>query len=300
MSDRARRGSPATAEPRTRSAVADFEERLRDRMPELTPKRRRLAQIMLTDPAGLMLRTVESLAQEAGVDGATVVRLCNELEYDGFGELKAALRNEYVGFSTAAEKVSRTLVAGRTDLAASSRVFSVDRANIDLAAEWNTDDDIERLARSISTSRRTVIVSAGLSRHVGSLMSHLLRLAGVDAVSPVAEVDAAVEIARLGPEDIAIGISFWRYIVSSERLLARAAAVGAKTAAISDSVNSDTARAVQQVLRVPTDAGELSNSVTAAVSLVNAIVTAVIHCDPERSLAALRCIDDTFDSISII
>jgi DNA-binding MurR/RpiR family transcriptional regulator len=283
-----------------RSAVAQFEERLRDRMPWLTPKRRMLAQNMLVDPGSVMLRTVDSLAQQAGVDGATVVRLCNELGYDGFAGLKSVLREDYTPFRTAAEKVSRTLVEGGADDHAISRVFADDRANIDLTAEWNPAAEVERLARTISSSRRTVIVAAGLSAHVASLGSHLLRLAGVDAVSPKTDVDAAIEIAALGGQDIVIGISFWRYTKSSEHLLRVASSAGIQTAAISDSRDSGIARAAQQVLRVPTDSAELSNSLTAPMALINAIVTAVIHCDPERSLTALRRIDAVFGDSTII
>jgi DNA-binding MurR/RpiR family transcriptional regulator len=291
--------NPASV-PSASSATADFEARLRDRMPRLTPKRRTLAQIMLAEPAALMLRTVESLAQEAGVDGATVVRLCNELGYDGFAGLKAGLRDDYTRFRTAAEKVSRTLVEGQTEEDVVSRAFSRDRANINLAAEWNSAAAIAELAEAIGAARRTVIVAAGLSSHVASLAAHLLRLAGIDAVAPSTEIDTAIHIAALGPEDLVIGVSFWRYISSSERFLVRAAASDIRTAAITDSAESGVARASQQVLRVPTDSAELSNSLTATVALINVIVTAVIHSDPERSLSALQNIDSVFSDSLII
>ncbi|WP_255507240.1 MurR/RpiR family transcriptional regulator [Mycobacterium sp. AZCC_0083] len=281
------------------SATADFEARLRDRMPFLTPKRRVLAQIMLTDPAALMLRTVESLAQEAGVDGATVVRLCNELEYDGFAGLKSQLRDDYTRFRTAAEKISRTLAAGQTEEDAVPGVFSRDSANIALAAEWNSAAKIAELAETITAARRTVIVASGLSSHAASLAAHLLRLAGVDAIAPTTEIETAIHIADLGTDDLVIGISFWRYIASSERLLIRAAAADVQTAAITDSSESGVARASQQVLRVPTDSAELSNSLTATVALINAIVTAVIHSNPDRSLSALKRIDSVFSDTQI-
>ncbi|MDT5149037.1 MAG: hypothetical protein QOI01_770 [Mycobacterium sp.] len=281
------------------SATADFEVRIRDRMPFLTPKRRVLAQIMLTDPAALMLRTVESLAQEAGVDGATVVRLCNELDYDGFAGLKCQLRDDYTRFRTAAEKISRTLAAGQAEEDIVPGVFSRDSANIALAAEWNSAAKIAELAETITAARRTVIVASGLSAHAASLAAHLLRLAGVDAIAPNTEIETAIHIADLGTHDLVIGISFWRYIASSERLLIRAAAADIHTAAITDSSESGVARASQQVLRVPTDSTELSNSLTATVALINAIVTAVIHCNPERSLSALKRIDSVFSDTQI-
>jgi DNA-binding MurR/RpiR family transcriptional regulator len=268
-------------------------------MPVLTPKRRVLAQIMLTDPAALMLRTVESLAQEAGVDGATVVRLCNELEYDGFAGLKSQLRDDYTRFRTAAEKISRTLAAGQTEEDAVPGVFSRDSANIALAAEWNSAAKIAELAETITAARRTVIVASGLSSHAASLAAHLLRLAGVDAIAPTTEIETAIHIADLGTDDLVIGISFWRYIASSERLLIRAAAADIQTAAITDSSESGVARASQQVLRVPTDSAELSNSLTATVALINAIVTAVIHSNPKRSLSALKRIDSVFSDTQI-
>jgi DNA-binding MurR/RpiR family transcriptional regulator len=268
-------------------------------MPLLTPKRRVLAQIMLTDPAALMLRTVESLAQEAGVDGATVVRLCNELEYDGFAGLKSQLRDDYTRFRTAAEKISRTLAAGQTEEDAVPGVFSRDSANIALAAEWNSAAKIAELAETITAARRTVIVASGLSSHAASLAAHLLRLAGVDAIAPTTEIETAIHIADLGTDDLVIGISLWRYIASSERLLIRAAAADIQTAAITDSSESGVARASQQVLRVPTDSAELSNSLTATVALINAIVTAVIHSNPDRSLSALKRIDSVFSDTQI-
>jgi DNA-binding MurR/RpiR family transcriptional regulator len=290
--------------PRAASATAELEERLRNRLPRMTPKRRALALIMLDDPAAVLVRTVGSLAQEAGVDGATVVRLCNELDYDGFAGLKASLRDDYTRFRTAAEKVSSTVLAGRTDAgrteeAAVAAVFTRDRANIDLAAEWNSVEAIAELAQTITSARRIIIVAGGLSLHVAALAAHLLRLAGVDAVAPGNEIETAIHLAPLAPDDLVIGIAFWRYIASSERLLIRAANSGIRTAAITDSAESGVARASQQVLRVPTDSSELSNSLTATVALVNAIVTAVIHCDPQRSLAALRNIDAVFSDTLI-
>jgi DNA-binding MurR/RpiR family transcriptional regulator len=291
--------SPPAPAADERSATAEFEARLRDRMPKLTPKRRVLAQIMLADPAGLMLRTVESLGQEAAVDGATVVRLCNDLGYDGFAGLKTVLRDDYTRFRTAAEKVSRSISRGRADDTV-SHVFTTDRANLELVAEWNSPAHIDALAAVIDTSRRTLVVAGGISAHISSLMAHLLRLTGVDALAPNGEVETAIQLAALGPQDLVIGISFWRYVKSTERFMAGANVAGIKTAAITDSAESGSARASQYVLRVPTDATELNNSMTAPVSLLNAIVTAVVHRNPERSLTALHGIDAILGASSII
>src|SRR6202008_4033027 len=68
--------------------------RVRSLLPEFTGALRRVAEQVLTDPAGGSRATIVELAERSGTSPATVTRFCRALGFDGYAEMRLAIAGE--------------------------------------------------------------------------------------------------------------------------------------------------------------------------------------------------------------
>lgn len=67
-------------------------DRIRDRLEDLSPNDRLVAEAVLRDPTGVAFHSADQLAGQAGVSKAAVVRFGARLGYGGFAGLQEALQ----------------------------------------------------------------------------------------------------------------------------------------------------------------------------------------------------------------
>src|SRR5262245_18235565 len=68
--------------------------RVRTRLPELSDALQRVAELILTDPAGAARSTIVELAERSETSPATVTRFCRALGLDGYADLRLAIAGE--------------------------------------------------------------------------------------------------------------------------------------------------------------------------------------------------------------
>src|SRR5262245_34027344 len=68
--------------------------RVRAGLPEFTGALRRVADQVLTDPAGAARATIVELAERSGTSPATVTRFCRALGFDGYADLRLGIAGE--------------------------------------------------------------------------------------------------------------------------------------------------------------------------------------------------------------
>jgi DNA-binding MurR/RpiR family transcriptional regulator len=277
----------------------DFEKRLLDVLPQLTPKRRKLARLLLDAPFSVAFSSADEFGKHADADGATVVRFCRTLGYDGFSDLKRAIQADAPVFLTATEKIRRRLSEEPQPADLLRQVLAQDINNLERVSALNDESTFREAVEMLHRSDRIVILAGGLSAPVARTFAHLLRLIGIRAVHPEPEVPAAVEVGQVDPPDAVVAIAFWRYVRSTVRLFKEAATRTSATIAITDSKMSPLAEIGHTTLMAPTDAAELSNSLVAPMSLVNALVTALTLRNPERASGELSRVDRIYEAAGI-
>ncbi|MFN3335649.1 MAG: MurR/RpiR family transcriptional regulator, partial [Caldilinea sp.] len=145
------------------------------------------------------------------------------------------------------------------------------------------------------TARKVAVVAAGVAAAPALFLAYSLKVIGLDAHALLdGDVALGVNIAHLGVGDVVVGISVWRYIRSTVDAVISAKANGARTVAITDSVVSPLARAADYAFEVATDGVAHSLSVTAMMTLINALVAGVSLKDPQRTSQALQRVDQHF------
>lgn len=281
------------------AAFADLQERVRALLPGLTPKRRRLARLLLDEPFSVAFLSAEELGRRAGADPATVVRFSRILGYDGFTDLKRDLQAKVPQFMTATDKLRLAVDKDVSPAAGASRVFQQDIANIEATARMNSEEDLLSAVQLIGGARTVVVIADGVSSSVAAMFTHLLRLMGYPVIHVGTGVAAAAEIAGLGSNDALVAISVWRYIKSSLQLFDQAKQLGVPAVSISDSRAAPIAQRADVALTAATETFHLSLSLVGLMSLINALATALALENPKATLERLAAVDRVYRDAGI-
>lgn len=267
----------------------------------LTRKQRQLARFMLDNRVQLAFASAEEAGRGAGVDAATVVRFSRLLGYEGYADLRDSVRSAVPDFATAAEKMSRVLARLDQGDDLIAQVFAQDIHNVEETARVNPPQVLKKAATILSRSAETYVLGLGMSAAVAENLVHQLSLMGRAAHrisgDPVA---ATADVSGVGPKDVLVAVSLWRYLKDTDRLFRSGRESGAKTIVLTDSKGSPLAAEADVVIVAATSAAELSHSLTSLMTLTNLLASAVALDDPERTLARLRKIDDFYDRFDVM
>ncbi|GIH18373.1 MurR/RpiR family transcriptional regulator [Rugosimonospora africana] len=225
--------------------------RLRARLPEFTGALQRVAELVLSDPAGAARATIVELAERSGTSPATVTRFCRALGFEGYADLRLGIAGET---GRAARSAGWSVDIGReiqpTDpldrvlqqiIAADTRALADTAAMLDLTA-------LERAADALAASRRIDLYGIGGSGLVGAEMQLCLHRIGLAAWSWTDLHNGLASAALLGSGDVAIGVSHSGQTRETIEVLAEAGSHGATTVALTSIPRSPLAEIADVVL----------------------------------------------------
>jgi DNA-binding MurR/RpiR family transcriptional regulator len=264
--------------------MTDLVHRIESRAALLTPAERRVAEIVLADPAGAAFATVAALGRRAGTSGATVVRLAERLGYDGWvgmqAEARAALDRQLRPATERIREEAGGDVLGRT---AEREADNVHRtlAAVDRGAFADAVRHLGDPARSIH------VLAGDAEAGIGSFLADALDLLRPDvrrvSGSPTA---VARHLAHVQPGDVLVAVDLRRYerwVLDGASL---AASSGATVVAITDSVLSPLAHLASLSFVVTAEGAGPFDSHVGTLALVNALVSGVARA--RRRPAATR------------
>jgi DNA-binding MurR/RpiR family transcriptional regulator len=225
--------------------------RVRAKLPEFTGALQRVAEQVLSDPAGAARATIVELAERSGTSPATVTRFCRALGFEGYADLRLGIAGET---GRAARAAGWTVDIGReiqpSDplervlhqiMAADTRALAETAALLDLAA-------VERAADAVAASSRVDIYGIGGSALVGAELQLCLHRIGLAAWSWTDVHNGLASAALLRPGDVAIGVSHSGQTRESIEMLAEAGSSGATTVALTSFPRSPLADVADIVL----------------------------------------------------
>jgi DNA-binding MurR/RpiR family transcriptional regulator len=267
----------------------------------LTVKQQRLAQLLLGDVLYVAFASAEEVGRRTGVDAATVVRFSQLLGYEGYADLRDEIRGSVPQFLTALQKVSRAVTESRKPSDLMAEVFAQDIRNIEETASLNPPETLQAAVDVIDVSKRVFVLGSGMTAYVAEGLAHQLALVGVPVQRPPRTfAEASVDVASAGESDAVIMIALWRYLRDPVRLFEVTRDGGAATIALTDSKLSPLTGLADVLLVASTETPELSHSVTAIISVANALATGVALARPKRTLERLRAVDAVYDRIEAI
>lgn len=248
---------PVVAEATGPAAPDSVLARVRSRLPEFTGALRRVAELVLTDPAGAARATIVELAERSGTSPATVTRFCRALGFEGYSDLRLGIAGET---GRAARSAGWTIDIGREiqptdplDRVLGQIMAADTRATHDTAALLDLKE-VERAAEAIAAGRRVDIYGEAGSALVGGELQLSLHRIGVAAWAWSDVHNGLASAAQLRAGDVALGISHSGQTGETIELLAEAGSHGATTVALTSSPRSPLAEVADIVLLTATQA----------------------------------------------
>jgi DNA-binding MurR/RpiR family transcriptional regulator len=225
--------------------------RIRAELPAMAPSERRVADVVLADPAQASELSISALGRRADTSVATVMRFCRTIGIANYPQLRLAL--------AAAAAREQALDGERpmpsTDISATDTlseivqkiVYNEVRALEDSGAGLDIDV-LGRAVDAVAAARRIDIFGVGASAFVGQDLHQKLHRIGHVAFIWTDRHAALTATALLGPGDVALAISHSGETEDTVEPLQAAAARGATTIALTNAARSTLARSADLVL----------------------------------------------------
>lgn len=262
---------------------------LNNKAERLTPSQKKLLNYILANDEEAVFLTVHDLSERVKVSVATVVRLAKALGYAGFPEFQQELRTLFRDKLTTVSRLQKA--AGRETAAENIllKILQQDVENITETMQQASVDDFRRFVEALNTAQRIVIIGLRSAHSLAVLMGVALEFLQRDVwiVTPGIG-DMWDRLLGLRKDDVVVGICFPRYTRETVEVLRFAHERGVRTLAITDSPISPLARHAECILPARCKMDSFIESFTAALSLINAVVTALGLCRQQKTLGSLK------------
>jgi DNA-binding MurR/RpiR family transcriptional regulator len=250
----------------------------------LTQSEQRAAQLLEKDPPRVAFGSLAEVARASGTSGPSVVRMATKLGFSGFGEMKDAIQEELsLRLAPASERVGAHAPVDLTD-----RVAATDMENVARSLEA-AGPGLASVVSMVSRARRVHVVPAAACRAVGvSLADQLSQLLGGVELHYGPPTEVARELAAAGPGDVVVLIDTRRYERWVIEAAAQVSAAGATVVAITDTPLSPLVATADAHLLVRVVGAGPFDSLTGALSVVNALAAGVAAKSHRVAVRRLR------------
>lgn len=249
---------------------------LQSNLPEFSKGQRAIARYITESYDKAAFMTANRLGKTVGVSESTVVRFAMELGFDGYPAMQKALQEMVVNRLTSVQRIEvANSRIGKQDVLTS--VIQSDMEKLRQTAEIVSRTDFLAAVDEILKARKVYIIgvrsTAPLAEFLGYYLSQMLDNVQVVTTSGTSAVFE--QIISADQRDAVVAFSFPRYSTSTAQGARYCRSKGARVIGITDSSASPLGRNCDHVLLAKSDMISLVDSLTAPLSIVNALIVAI-------------------------
>lgn len=255
---------------------------LQGRMDTLAAGQQRIARLLLTDPGGTAFRSISETARLAEVHQSSVVRFATIFGLKGYPALVALCRQHLANEAQLVTRFGRAQERSGTQML--NAVVDHEQQNILRTFTRITPEQWARTVELLAESRQVHVMGLRKCLPIAQLMAYLLRLVrpGVHLITPTAG-SLVDELRDLHKGEVFVAISIHRYTADTVKAFHEAKKRGLKTVALTDTAASPLAAIADVTFLVDCEGVTILRSVSAFVSLVQALATGVAVHNGTRS-----------------
>jgi DNA-binding MurR/RpiR family transcriptional regulator len=275
--------------------VPDLIDRLLARLDEMSPELRKAARFVAERPMEVGVGSIRKIADAAGVKPNTLVRLAQMQGYQTFeafrGPFRAQLTTERLSFPDRARWLRSIARSGQFGpLYGEMATTSIE--NLEGLFQSTSADQVKAAADAIIGSRTTYVLGVGLAYSLAHLFAYLARMAIDQVVAVPRDGSLPVDdIAKAGPGDVLVAMTFEPYRVEVVDAVRVAAAQGVTVIGISDRRTSPVVRASQHAFVLPTDTPQAFTSVVAVSAFLETLMAFVIAEAGDDAVRSIEAFD---------
>lgn len=269
-------------------------------MPRISKGHKKIAEYILVHYDKAAFMTAARLGETVGVSESTVVRFASELGYDGYPGLQKALQDAMRNKLTAIQRIEVSLDQLK-DGEVFRNVLMHDIEHIRHTLEETAMADFERAVDNIVNARHVYVMGIRSSAALASFLGYYfkLMLPNVTLVQTGSRSELYEQLMHLSDKDVLIGISFPRYSKQTVNAISYAHNKGAKSIAITDSLESPIANNADNVLVARSDMVSFVDSLVAPLSLINALIVAVSIKNKDVVASNFALLEEIWDEYDV-
>ncbi len=226
------------------------------------------------DKAAFM--TANALGRAVGVSESTVVRFAVELGYDGYPTMQKALQEMVVNRLTSVQRMgAMDDRLGNQDVL--SMVIQSDVDKLRQTDEMVSRQDFHAAVDAILNARRVFVLGVRSAAPLANFLGYYLRqmLDTVHIITSSGTSAVFEQVISADERDAVVAFSFPRYSTSTAQGAQYCRSKGTKVIGITDSLDSPLGRNCDHVLLAKSDMISLVDSLTAPLSICNALTVAI-------------------------
>lgn len=249
---------------------------------------KRLATFLLRSPNEAALMTIEGMAEAVGVSAGMVSRAVRKMGFDGFAEMQRHIRKGMLKTLSPSGRLKKS-----SSSSSGAESLAQDARNLTAITTLNPDKNFRKASDLLIEAPRVHVMGLRSSYPLAYFLALCLEQLRDDVfLMDPATGRISEQITRLKPGDLAVLISFPRYLCDSLRMAQEARRAGCNLLAITDSLSAPLALQADAALVAPYEGASFFNSLVAPLSLVNALLTDVVAALGEKGAAALEHLAD--------
>ncbi len=274
--------------------------RINECFPKMSKGKKNIANYICDHYEQAVFMTAAELGKIVGISESTVVRFAMSLGYEGYPDFQKSLAGWVSDKFGSVDKVGRRF-GKSTEGEILNSILKSDISNIEHTIN-NIDVAAFKTAVDIILKARCVYI-VGI-RSCGPLADflhfYLNMIRGNNVLIKSTNVSEMFEqMIRIGDRDCIIGISFPRYSMRTLKCMEFANDRNAKVITITDSVHSPLNLYSSCNILAKSEMASIVDSLVAPLSVINALVVALIMRKPNEVKADLKMLEETWNNYQV-
>lgn len=246
---------------------------IQKRLPAFSKGQQRIANFIISSYEQAAFMTAAKLGETVGVSESTVVRFAYALDLDGYPALQDRMQEMVLGRLTSVQRAQ--LASGIKRNEVFKTVLNTDMNSIRTTMEMADEGQFEEAVDTILRARKVYVLGLRSAMPLAMFLAYYLDYICGNVVTFSANLqDLRETMIRMDDRDVLICISFPRYSTRTAEAMAYAKSRGAKTVALTDKLDSPIGTMADVVLLAKSDMASFADSLTAPLSVINAIIVA--------------------------
>ncbi len=274
------------------SARKDLFEKIIKVYPQLSPKKRRVADLIIKDYKKVFLMTAKEISRECNVSEPTIIRFANDLGFSGYMEFVQYMKGLLHIELTAVERLQKA--SRQTDqMNTLERYCQNAIQNTENLRNSISAGDIKKVARTIYRAETVYVVgyraSAALAYYFGYLLKKIRNNVFLDTSL---SWDIMDKIVRNGRHNVMFVISFPRYPRKTIDLMKLAKKYKVKIVGLSDTPKSPVIMLSDQYIIIDLESVSFIDPFSHIMTYLAALVHEITFLDNTKAIECLSKFDD--------
>lgn len=243
--------------------------------------------------------TAAKLGKTVGVSESTVVRFASHIGFEGYPEFQKYLQEMVKNHLTSVQRMEVATHFEGSDLI--DKAFASDIEMIKATREGLSKEAFLQSVESINKAKKIYILGIRSSAAIASFAAFYFKFLNdnVVLVDTAASSELFEQMFRITSDDVCIAISFPRYSNQTVKALTFAKDRGATIISITDSEMSPIAPFATHLLLAKSNMVSFVDSLTAPLSLVNALIAACAKEKSDEVSSNLRALEEIWEEYHV-